>query len=444
LLLASDYLLLAMKLFVLMFFFSLASAASATAQTKSKNIVLLNSSGNTITLAAPSTITNNTISLPGTLGLQGSFLYISSVAGAVGTSAWLNPGTDGFILSLASGIPAWTDPAILLATNFWSLSGNVTTTAYNGTTGNYIGTTSLFPLVLATTNAVAQPIEFFTGSAERLRISSTGNIGIGAGNPTSPLHVTTGITASGGSGAGSFFNQTITAAANNDILYGANITPTFTNGAFTGLTNYALRSLYAGTFQSGTAVRGEASGNSGANGEIFGVWGIATSTTQAANTNAGTGIRAEGNNTTTDANSNIALQIVNGELVVGRQASNAANDNTAGNNILVTGEDDNNGLTDQGPSGIVDVTDGGAAGASNVTTNTKVVFNRYVKTNSIIFLSPMAGGTGTTGVGDIITYRISARANGSFTIEVRRNRDAGATGVSGTWRVGFLIVNPSK
>ncbi len=433
-----------MKILALIFFFSLCSVVSSAAQTKSKNIVLLNASGNTITLAASSTITNNTISLPGTLGLQGSFLYISSVAGSVGTSAWLNPGNDGFIMSLASGIPAWTDPAILLSTNFWSLSGNLTTSAYNGTTGNFLGTTSLFPLVLATTNAVAQPIEFFTGGSERLRISSAGNIGIGSGNPTSPLHVTTGVTASGGSGTGTLFNQSITAAANNDVLYGANLTPTFTNGAFTGLTNYALRSLYAGTLQSGTAVRGEASGNGGANGEIYGVWGIASNSTQAANTNAGTGIRAEGNNTTTDANSNIALQIVNGEFVVGRQASSAANDNTAGNNILVAGEDDNNGLTDQGPSGTVDVTDGGATAASSATTNTKVVFNRYVKSNSIIFLTPMAGGTGTTGVGDIMTYRISARANGNFTIEVRRNRDAGATGASGTWRVGFLIVNPGK
>jgi hypothetical protein len=36
-------------------------------------------------------------------------------------------------------------------------------------------------------------------------------------------------------------NQTLVAAANSDVLVGLDINPTFTNGAFTGVTNYALR-----------------------------------------------------------------------------------------------------------------------------------------------------------------------------------------------------------
>lgn len=63
----------------------------------------------------------------------------------------------------------------------WNLLGNNTTSAWNGTTGSYLGTTSAQPLVLATTNATAQDIRFFTGANganERLRINSVGNIGI--------------------------------------------------------------------------------------------------------------------------------------------------------------------------------------------------------------------------------------------------------------------------
>jgi hypothetical protein len=38
-----------------------------------------------------------------------------------------------------------------------------------------------------------------------------------------------------------FFNNTLVAAANNDVLVGLDINPTFTNGAFTGVANAALR-----------------------------------------------------------------------------------------------------------------------------------------------------------------------------------------------------------
>jgi hypothetical protein len=61
----------------------------------------------------------------------------------------------------------------------WGLLGNATTDAWNGTLGTYLGTTSAQPLVLATTNAIAQDIKFFTGANganERLTITGAGNI----------------------------------------------------------------------------------------------------------------------------------------------------------------------------------------------------------------------------------------------------------------------------
>lgn len=49
------------------------------------------------------------------------------------------------------------------------------------------------------------------------------------------------VTASGAIARGVYFNNTLIAAANNDVLVGLDINPTFTNGAFTGVSNYALR-----------------------------------------------------------------------------------------------------------------------------------------------------------------------------------------------------------
>ena len=47
---------------------------------------------------------------------------------------------------------------------------------------------------------------------------------------------------------GTIFTPTLVASANNDVLVGLDIAPTFTNGAFTGVTNYAQR-INGSTFQ---------------------------------------------------------------------------------------------------------------------------------------------------------------------------------------------------
>jgi hypothetical protein len=98
------------------------------------------------------------------------------------------PTTNGQVLSsTTAGVMSWSE--------VWSLAGNATTTAWNGTTGSRIGTTGNQPLVLATTSATAQDIRFFTGASganERMRILSTGNVGIGVTAPTARLHLAAG------------------------------------------------------------------------------------------------------------------------------------------------------------------------------------------------------------------------------------------------------------
>ncbi|NBW35184.1 MAG: hypothetical protein EBR30_09225 [Cytophagia bacterium] len=49
------------------------------------------------------------------------------------------------------------------------------------------------------------------------------------------------ITAASALAQGVYFNNTLVAAANNDVLVGLDIAPTFTNGAFTGVSNIGLR-----------------------------------------------------------------------------------------------------------------------------------------------------------------------------------------------------------
>jgi hypothetical protein len=72
----------------------------------------------------------------------------------------------------------------------WMLTGNSITSAWNGTSGNFLGTTNAQPLVIATTNTASpQPIQFWTDNVERMRITATGDVGIGTNAPAARLDV---------------------------------------------------------------------------------------------------------------------------------------------------------------------------------------------------------------------------------------------------------------
>lgn len=90
-------------------------------------------------------------------------------------------------------------------------------------------------------------------------IDANGRLAIGASSTTSALDVTLGITASGNSAIGSRFQQPLTAAANNDVLVGVNINPSYTNGAFTGVTNIAQLINTGAAAAKGLIIRGASS-----------------------------------------------------------------------------------------------------------------------------------------------------------------------------------------
>jgi hypothetical protein len=88
----------------------------------------------------------------------------------------------------------------------------------------------------------------------------TGSVGItGSLSVNNNLLVTGSVTAAGAIARSTYINPTLVASANNDVLVGLDIAPTFTTGAFTGVVNYALRvtgnAIFSNTIYS-NSVRG--------------------------------------------------------------------------------------------------------------------------------------------------------------------------------------------
>jgi len=67
------------------------------------------------------------------------------------------------------------------------------------------------------------------------------NITVGGTTGTGLFNIQGSKTASSAIARGQFINSTLVASANNDVLVGLDINPTFTTGAFTGVTSNALR-----------------------------------------------------------------------------------------------------------------------------------------------------------------------------------------------------------
>lgn len=79
------------------------------------------------------------------------------------------------------------------------------------------------------------------GSTPIFDILPSGNVAVGTTTAVAKFTVAGSITAASALAQGVYFNNTLVAAANNDVLVGLDINPTFTNGAFTGVDNWDLR-----------------------------------------------------------------------------------------------------------------------------------------------------------------------------------------------------------
>jgi hypothetical protein len=81
----------------------------------------------------------------------------------------------GILQTDASGNLSWVSPSALVGGSVWLLGGNSGTTPWNGSTGNFLGTTDANKLVIATTNTgTPQPIELWVGNQPTLILNAPG------------------------------------------------------------------------------------------------------------------------------------------------------------------------------------------------------------------------------------------------------------------------------
>jgi hypothetical protein len=104
-------------------------------------------------------------------------------------------------------------------------------------------------------NALTNPITGTGTSGQVAYFNGTSSITSNAAfafTPTSQLLVNNSVTAASAIARGTNLTPTLTAAANNDVLVGLDINPTFTNGAFTGVSNIGLRVRNSSIIVTGT------------------------------------------------------------------------------------------------------------------------------------------------------------------------------------------------
>ena len=127
------------------------------------------------------------------------------------------------------------------ATGVLQLSSYTTTSSVPGTVAGLLGFDSSGNIITTSASGgisgsgTAGQVTYWSGSS-----AVTGSATF-TYTPTTALLVNNSVTASSAIARGINFTPTLTAAANNDVLVGLDINPTFTNGAFTGVINYAGR-----------------------------------------------------------------------------------------------------------------------------------------------------------------------------------------------------------
>jgi hypothetical protein len=143
-----------------------------------------------------------------------------------------------------------------------SNAGTANYTAVNITSGYNItgGTHNIIgiyydPTLTSMTGVTHRAIQTVTGDV--LLCTTSGNVAIGTSTLATATELTLGgsQTASSAIARGGLINTTLVASANNDVLVGLDINPTFTNGAFTGVRNASLR------VQTGNVLLNSTSGN---------------------------------------------------------------------------------------------------------------------------------------------------------------------------------------
>ena len=114
----------------------------------------------------------------------------------------------------------------------------------------------------------SSPLKFFVGSTSQYAqfFATTGNLTLQNGGTftdagyrldvNGSVRTTGSISAASAVARGTYLNQTLVATANNDVLVGLDIQPTFTTGAFTGVQSIALRLPNGGRITNASTISG--------------------------------------------------------------------------------------------------------------------------------------------------------------------------------------------
>ncbi len=343
--------------------YSLAFGVSATVSTD--NTVVYYASGNT-----PVKVAIGNQSPSEALDVTGNFRF----SGALMPNGLA--GTPGYVLASAGGTtsPTWTQVSSL----YWSTFGNTGTTP--GT--NYIGTID------------SKDFVFKTYNTERMRILSTGQVGI---NTTTSTHQ----------------------------LYSISSSTTDEIAAACGQTTAVTTS------------------------QGIGLWGAASSTNSA---NTGTiGVLATGNGNTASGASNASLQLNDGELAMGRTTE------APGIGTSVEGAASGSAYSAQGPSGVIELTLGGGNLSTSAPTagvfqnlGTLTINNRYCSSTSIVIVNVLSkSDDGIAPDCTLAEYLVDVdnRTTGTFDIRVGMiptTTSASNYSTSDKIRIGYMIVNPGR
>jgi len=195
--------------------------------------------------------TGYAISLPGLAANSGIFINSTNAYLVYNTDSQITWGGNGVTIASGPGrikLSNYSNNGVVIYNQagsgaaYYALTVNNTTTI--ATTGYQVG-------VLA--GSLPPIIELYTASSSLIYGFNTtdfrSSMPVIIGSQSAPigkLQVTGSITAASLLAQGVYFNNTLVAAANNDVLVGLDINPTFTNGAFTGVTNIDLRTKGTG------------------------------------------------------------------------------------------------------------------------------------------------------------------------------------------------------
>ena len=215
----------------------------------------------------------------------------------------------------------------------------------------------------------------------------------------------------------------------------------FASGASSGIyaittasTSTSITTANFGTFNNGFGLCGAATATPGTPARIVGVWGLASGVSQTNTSSIGVLAQGQGQGETYEGSTNVALEVSQGELTMGRTTDPNTHDGTG---VSISGSS-----ASDGPSGLVALTTSFTSVAGPAIREQSFnVGNEYCASNSVILATVQNNPDATKS-----TYTVQVvPASGQFTLILTQNVLSSATStVNPHVNVGYIIINPSR